>query len=164
MTGCTVIAHGVFVRSVLSVASCAVRWRFPVLFPGGMTVHTFGLEMSPDSLEVCKRVVETVFDKNHYLGVPAFVFGVTGRALVAAGLRVKTVKAGGRVNIGRNVLMTIHAKPPLSGFVEHCVAGGAFGLKLSMASDNVTGHQQGFDVLRRRVRICENSNRHRYTD
>jgi hypothetical protein len=88
MAGCAIVAHGLFVGRVVVVASDTVRWRLTMFLITDMTVAALVLEMGADQFEVRDGVIETVLDKNNYLGVTAFVIGVAGRALVAAGLRV----------------------------------------------------------------------------
>ena len=57
--------------------------------------------------------------------------------------------------------MTIHAELWLSGSVKHLVARRTFGLDVSVALDDLPGHNQRLDLLRRRTGTVKNSKRHR---
>ena len=53
----------------------------------------------------------------------------------------------GRIDVGSDILMAIHAELPLRGFVEHCVARGTVGLNIGMVGDDLARHKHGLDIL-----------------
>ena len=160
MTRRAVVIQRIFMRFIVAVTIDAVRRRFPMLFVGGVTVAALGFEMSAGDLEVGEGVVEIAFDKNNNIGIAAFVIGVAGRALVVAGLRMKSVIAVGSVNIRSYIFVAIHTQLPLGRLVEHRMTRRALGLYVGMAGDDLTRHKNGLDFLCRCLAICKEPERH----
>ena len=71
----------------------------------------------------------------HNVGAATLMVGVAGRAQRVGDIIRMAMKAGGRIHITRNVLMTIEAQCILAGAIKGNMAGGALRLEVCVALD-----------------------------
>ena len=147
MTGGTVITHGLLMRRVVLVASNAIGHGVAMLRLRLMAIIAVGFTVFADQLEVRERVVESCFVQYDHVGIPAFMLSVTFIALLGFCFRVLPMKACRSLDIGRDRLMTVHAENSLRAFVEHLVALAALRFDVGMIRNNLTRHDESFDIL-----------------
>ena len=96
--------------------------------------------------EVGEVVVERFLVEPHDIGIASFMVRVAGCAAGIGRIGGLSVKPCSGAYVGGYVLMTVEAQCALFCAFEFRVAGTAFFLVLCMTFDDLTGHDQRFDL------------------
>jgi len=111
-----------------------------------MTIRTGCLRVLAEQCEVRYIVVKIGLVELHDIGIPAFMIRVAVGTGFATGPAIKAVKTGFRFDVCADVLVTVHAQRTLFRALESLVTVTALGLEFGMTLDDVTGHDQCFNL------------------
>ncbi len=104
-----------------------------------------GQPMCPVKSEVGYFMVERFRIQLNDVRVPAFMVGVTARALRIVNQATATMKTSSVSNILRDLLMAVETQPSLASSLEFLMAGGAIGFVLGVTLNQLTRHDECFD-------------------
>ncbi len=99
-----------FMRLIRLMAVDAERRRFPIGDRGLMATITARGSMRPFQDEIRKAVIEGLAVERHDISIASFMFGMAVLALRFDSVRPASVKTSLLLSVGRNVLVTVHAK------------------------------------------------------
>ena len=144
-------AHSVLVGFVFFVAVNARRGRLPVLQIGLVAIFAVSIFVRSQQFEIGKAMIESGLIEDDNERITANMLRMAGRTLVSLDLGAPPVESGFLVNVDGDLFMAIHAKLPLPALVKSLVARRTFAFQIRMSLDNRTRHDQGLDILRRRI-------------
>ena len=142
----TLGAHGVAMDVVCLVAGKAVRRGIAMLGTDLVAFAAFGFRMFAEQAKVGQLVIEGVFVELHDIRIPTFMVGVTGSTAAIPCVGGQAMKSRPGIHVDGDVLVAIEAQCTLLGALEPRMAGTAVFLVVRMTFDDVTGHDQRFDL------------------
>jgi len=151
VAGRTVSAHSVLVGFIFCVAVNARGRCCPAFLVGLVTIVAGRVFVRSQQFEIGKAMIERGLIENDNQCITTNMLGMASEALVRLNFGAATVEAGFRVNVHGNILMAIHAKLPLPALVKSLMARRTFAFEIRVALDNRTRHDQGLDILCRRI-------------
>ena len=127
---------------ILPVARGALRCRFAMRRAAFMTVVARDVDVAATQWKVGQIMVERRRIEEYDIGVTAFVFGMTSRALQAFFRRQLAMKSAAIRDVIAHFRVAGVAKFVLWLFRQRCMASLTFGLDISVAFDDRPRHDQ----------------------
>jgi len=135
VTFCAIVAEEVFVHVVLEMTVDAFTRSATAFGVRLVAAGTLRFSVLAQQLKVRQQVVKRRFIQTKDIGVAALMICVAGGTQFAVDSIRLAMKAGSRIHITRNVLMTIEAQCILAGAIKGNMAGGALRLEVCVALD-----------------------------
>ena len=138
--------HRIGVRVITLVAREAVLWCVTMPNVRRVTIAALSVHMTAQQREIRVLVVEVVFIQSDDVSVATLVIGVAPRTRRPARTPVLAVKAGTRIDIGRDFLVAVEAQFTLFAAFETQVAVGALFFVLGVSLYKFARHDQRFEL------------------